>query len=240
MATPLQIAPKAPITDRRTGVQRVYDALRRDILKLELAPGEPLDEVGLSQRFALSRTPVREALVRLTAEGLVTSVPNRGSIVAPLDLTQAGPYYDALCLLQRITTRLAARFHQPHELLELEALQDAFAGAVRGSDVFAMIEVNRDFHVAIARAGRNPYYTTFYARLLDDGRRMLRLYYASFHDRLPLAYVQEHVDLLDAIRSRDEERAEALARTHAEQVSRQIQSLLEADLGATLSLVGAP
>jgi DNA-binding GntR family transcriptional regulator len=62
---------------RGFGVQTVYDQLRRDIIDLRLAPGEPLDETRLSQRFGMSRTPVREALVRLAADGLVTTVPNR-------------------------------------------------------------------------------------------------------------------------------------------------------------------
>ena len=59
----------------RFGVQTVYDALKRDILEMTLPPGEALDETRLSRRFSMSRTPVREALVRLAAEGLVTTLP---------------------------------------------------------------------------------------------------------------------------------------------------------------------
>lgn len=224
---------------RPSGVERVYSALRTEILTLVLPPNEPLDELALSERFGLSRTPVREALVRLAAEGLATSLPNRGSIVAPLDLTRAPAYFDALTLTQRVVTRLAARHHRDDELARVEALQRGFADAVRGSDVLAMIEVNRDFHVALAETGRNPYYTDFYARLLDEGRRLLRLYYASFHDRLPERYVDEHDVLLRAVRERDEEAADRLARRHAEQVAAQIRSLLSADLGASLELVRA-
>lgn len=225
---------------RTSGVQRVYDTLRGEILTLALEPSTPLDEHTLSQRFGLSRTPVREALVRLAGDGLVVSLPNRGAIVAPLDLSHAPAYFDALALLQRATTRLAARHHRTDELPRLDALQGRFAAAVRAGAVLPMIEVNREFHVALARTGRNVYFTEFYARLLDEGRRMLRLYYASFRDRLPEAFVQEHVALLDAVRARDEDRAEALALAHARQVQRQIQSLLEGELGATLTLPGTP
>lgn len=222
---------------RQSGVERVYAALKREILTLALRPGEPLDEKRLSERFELSRTPVREALVRLTSEGLAVAVPHRGSIVAPIELSRAPAYFDALSLTQRAVTRLAARHHRSGGLAAAEALQASFADAVARSDVLAMIEVNRDFHVALAETGGNPYLTGFYARLLDEGRRMLRLYYASFGDRLPGRYVEEHGALLSAVRMRDEALAERLARDHAEQVAAQVRSLLTADLGASLELL---
>lgn len=225
---------------RTSSAQRVYDTLRGEILTLTLAPSTALDEIALSTRFALSRTPIREALVRLAADGLVVSLPNRGAIVAPLDLSRTHAYFDALALMQRATTVLAARHHRTDDLPAIEALQARFAEAVRTGAVLPMIEVNRDFHVTLACTGRNDYYTDFYARLLDEGRRMLRLYYASFHDALPQAFVQEHVDLLDAVRARDEVRAEALALAHAQQVQRQIQSLFDGELGASLMLASTP
>jgi DNA-binding GntR family transcriptional regulator len=224
---------------RLSGVERVYRELRNEVLALLLPPSAPLDEKTLSKRFGLSRTPVREALVRLVADGLAISVPGRATIVAPLDLTRVGPYFDALTLIQRIVTRLAARHHQVQELSHIEYLQARFADAVGQSDVIGMIEVNREFHLAIAEAGRNPYYTDFYTRLLDEGRRMLRLYYASFHDRLPGRYVHEHDALLDAVKARNEGLAERLARQHAEQVAAQVRSLIGADLGAVLAVVSA-
>lgn len=205
-------------------------------MMLTLPPSSPLDEVGLSERFGLSRTPVREAIVRLASEGLVVSLPNRGSIVAPLDLALTTAYFDALTLLQRATARLAARNHQVDELPALEGLRHRFEAAVAQSDVVAMIDVNRDFHVAVAETGRNPYFTEFYARLLDEGKRLSRLYYASFRDHLPLALAKEHDALLAAVRSRDEALADSVAAAHARQVVHQIQSLFEAGLGAAMPL----
>ena len=221
---------------RRSGADYVYETLRREILTLELEPVSPLDETSLSERFGLSRTPVREALVRLTSEGLVTSLPNRGAIVAPLDLSHTSAYFEALTLLQRVTTRLAARHHTPQGLTAIQGYQERFAEAVLGSDVFNMIELNREFHVAIAETGRNPYFTHAYTRVLDEGKRMLRLYYASFHDQLPHVYVEEHDQIIVAIKERDEEQADKLACQHADQVVRQIQSLLTSDLGRTIGL----
>src|SRR4029453_15900232 len=88
---------------RRTkgaGWRNVYDTLRTEILALTLAPGQLLDETSLAERFGLSRSPVREALIRLAAEELVVTLPNRSTIVAPIDLASFPKYVDALDIAQ--------------------------------------------------------------------------------------------------------------------------------------------
>lgn len=224
---------------RGFGVQTVYETLRRDIIEMTLAPGEPLDETRLSRRFEMSRTPVREAMVRLAAEGLVTTLPNRNTIVTPIDFSAVPVYFDALVLMYRVTTRLAAMHRRESDLIEIRALGDAFARTVDAADALGMIAVNRDFHVAIARAGRNRYYTEFFARLLDEGRRLLRLYYSSYDDHLPRRFVDEHDEIIAALVDRDATRADRIAGEHATQVVRQIQNFLaqggiarDLDLGA--------
>jgi len=217
-------ADKPPARGR--GVQTVYDALKHDILAMTLAPGEPLDETRLSHRFAMSRTPVREALVRLAAEGLVIALPNRNTIVAPLDFATIPTYFDALVLMYRVTTRLAAGRRTEADLAAIRSVQKSFADAVAGADALAMVSVNRDFHLAIAAAGRNRYYTDFFARLLDEGQRLLRLYYSTFDDHLPQEFVDEHEAIIEAIARRDEEEADRIAGDHAMGVVRQIQNFL--------------
>lgn len=221
---------------RGFGVQTVYDALKRDIVEMTVAPGEPLDETRLSKRFAMSRTPVREALVRLAAEGLVTTLPNRNTIVAAIDFSTVPVYFDALTLMYRVTTRLAAMRRTEGHLEEIQALQDAFAKSVREADAFAMIAVNRDFHLAISRAGGNRYFTDLFTRLLDEGRRLLRLYYSSYNDHLPQQFVDEHDAIIAAIVDQDAERADRLAGEHAGQVVRQIQNFLASGIGRTIDL----
>lgn len=214
---------------RGSGVKLVHDVLRDEILDLDLAPGSPVDEVQLAERFGMSRTPIREALVRLAGEGLVEMPPNRTTVVSPIDVLNLHTFFDAITLMYRVTTRLAAEYHQAAELEKIRALQVEFATAVRSQDALAMIAANRDFHVAIAEAARNPYYYGLSVRLLDDGRRLLRLYYRSFDDRLPERYVQEHDEMIDAIARRDVARADELARAHADQIVRQIQRLFASD-----------
>lgn len=224
---------------RGQGVQTVYDALKHDIVEMKIPPGAQLDETRLSMRFNMSRTPVREALVRLAADGLVTALPNRNTIVTPIDFSGVPVYFDALTLMYRVTTRLAALRRTEADLVEIRALQDAFARSVEAADAFAMIAVNRDFHLAIAQAGGNRYFTDLFRRLLDEGRRLLRLYYSSYDDHLPRRYVDEHGAIIKAIVDRDAALADQLAAEHAGQVVSQLQSFLSSGVGAEIAL-GSP
>src|ERR1700675_3658859 len=99
---------KRPRRTRGTGAVYVYDSLKAQILDLELQPGTLLDETQVSRQFGVSRSPVREALIRLSAEGLVQNLRNRTSMVAPFDVAALPAYFDAVQLLYRLSTRLAA------------------------------------------------------------------------------------------------------------------------------------
>ncbi|EJT02918.1 GntR family transcriptional regulator [Rhizobium sp. CCGE 510] len=217
----------APSTERKrgSGAKTVYELLRNDILDLVLPPGSPIDEVQLAEHFKMSRTPIREALVRLAGEGLIDTLPNRSTMVSNIDFLNLHTFFDALVLMYRVTTKLAAQYHRPADLLEIKARQSEFATAVANQDALAMIAANAALHSAIADAGRNPYFVAVFNRILDDGRRILRLYYQSYGDRLPQQFVDEHEEIIAAIAARDADLADRLARIHAEQIVEQIQRL---------------
>ena len=228
----------APV--RGFGVQRVYGALRQEIIEMTLAPGQPLDETRLSERFQMSRTPVREALVLLATEGLVTTLPNRNTIVSTIDFEKLPVYFDALTLMYRVPTRLAAMHRTDVDIETIRAHSARFDAAVDNADALAMIGSNRDLHVAIAEAGRNHYYTDLFSRLLDSGRRILRIYYRTFDDHLPRQYVNEHAAMIAAIVKQDADLADRLATEHAAQIVGQIQSFLTSNVGARLVLQPGP
>jgi DNA-binding GntR family transcriptional regulator len=221
---------------RGEGVRFVYEILRDDILDLVLQPGSPIDEVQLAERFSMSRTPIREALVRLAGEGLVTTLPNRTTVVSNIDFLNLHTFFDAMTLMYRVTTRLAAQFRTAADLETIRTREAEFARAVEAHDALAMIATNRDFHAAIAEAGRNPYYTGLFCRLLDEGRRILRVYYSSFDDHLPHRYVVEHEDIIAAIEARDVEAADRLASAHADQIVRQIREMIARDRRQPIAL----
>ncbi len=221
----------APPTERKrgSGVKMVYDLLRDDILDLVMSPGSPVDEAQLAERFAISRTPIREALARLAAEGLIDTLPNRSTMVSQIDFVNLHTFFDAITLMYRVTTRLAAQNWRTGDLEIIRARQADYAAAFQAHDALAMISSNRDFHAAIAEAGRNPYYLALFLRLLDEGRRILRLYYQSFDDRPPASVITEHEDIIAAIAARDVARADLLAKAHADQIVGQIQRLMARD-----------
>ncbi|WJH38020.1 GntR family transcriptional regulator (plasmid) [Aliirhizobium terrae] len=211
---------------RGSGVKLVYDLLRDEILDLKLAPGSAIDEVQLAARFGMSRTPIREALVRLAGEGLIETLPNRSTMVSNIDFLGMPAYFDALVLMYRVTTRLAAQHHRAEDLEIIREHQAEFTAAVEAQDALAMIATNAAFHSAIAAAARNSYYAAFFDRLLGEGRRMLRLYYQSYDDRLPPRFVDEHEELIAAIKARDVASADRLGNAHGEQIVEQIGRLL--------------
>jgi DNA-binding GntR family transcriptional regulator len=211
---------------RGQGAERVYRALREDILRLELAPSSLLDEVSLGARFNLSRSPVREALIRLAGEGLVKTLPNKSTLVAPLKVEEFSAYLDALDLIQRVTTRLAAKLRSQDDLKEIQSNQDAFEASLAKGDVLEMIETNQRFHLAISRAAKNRYLLEFHSRLLDEGRRFLRLYFRSFNDSLPAEFRDEHQLIIDTIAAQDEEAAEKRAHEHTLQFGERFLSYL--------------
>ncbi len=199
---------------RGYGAITIYEVLRDEVLALKLAPGQLVDEASLARRFGVSRSPVREALVRLVSEALLTTLPNKGTIVAPLRIEEFPQYVDALDLMQRAVTRLAAECRSDKNLKTIRARQEDFRKCVEKDDVLGMILSNRNFHIAIARAACNSYLEAAYTRLLDDGRRFLRLYFKSYDDSLPHELIGNHDGMIAAIEARDKDLAERLAHAH--------------------------
>jgi DNA-binding GntR family transcriptional regulator len=237
------LARATPVRRRRAaGSQRIYKKIREDILCLKLRPGEPLDEVGLAKRFKLSRSPVREALIRLAAEGLVTLLPNRSALVAPLQFETLPRYLEALDLMQRITTRMAAVRRTDAELAAIRAAQAAFERACARVSIVEMIETNRDYHLAIAGAARNPYFTALYARLLDEGMRMLHIHFkfrAETQELKPDLMFAEHTAITEAIAQQDAALSERLAHEHAEGFSANFIRYMRQNLAAGVDIASS-
>lgn len=200
------------------GVRFAYETLRDEILCLALPPGMLLDETSLADRFGMSRSPVREALIRLAGDELVVTLANRSTVVAPIDIQSFPKYVEALDIAQRMNTRLAAELRSEADLLTIAKRQKAFVAAVKSGNHLAMSEANRAFHMAIAEAGRNPYLSSFYDRLLNQGRRMLHLHFDFIEkEQGGFLLTDEHDEMLEAIRNRDIERADRLAHSHTRQ-----------------------
>ncbi|MEP0177470.1 MAG: GntR family transcriptional regulator [Paraglaciecola sp.] len=212
--------PKSPAPNSKvSNAITIYETIREEILTLVLAPSSTIDENSMAKRFEVSRSPVREAFIRLAADGLIKTLPNKNSQVSPLALEDFPNFMDALDLVQRAVTRLAAENRTESDLQLIKDKNQKFKEAVRTHDVVAMIDCNHAFHMAVSEASQNSYFTLMYKRLLDEGKRTLRIYYRLFHDSPPPEMVDNHDLIIDAIENQDSNLADQLAQQHANQLS---------------------
>jgi len=203
----------APPIHPRALYEEVADRLRRLIYDGELAPGSFVDERALVERFGTSRTPLREALKVLHAEGLVRLTPRRGSWVAgeltPQDLDEIFPL---MALLEGLCAFEAVKKATPAGVKRLEGLHARLERHAAARDVARYYELNYEFHEALQELAANPYLS----RTVSELRRFLRLLRGrQLHvpGRLQ-ASLAEHRLLMRAVRRRDADKAERVMRAH--------------------------
>lgn len=188
----------------------VHARLRDAIRAGRYPPGTRIRETEVAAWLNVSRTPVREALRRLQADGLLVFEPWRGVVVAELDQQQIVEFYAMRRVLDGAAARLAAQHASEPELAYMEdCLNDAAPGK---GDAAQMAEANRKFHDALFQAAHNRYLLKS-AAALSDALALLKGTTYSFPDRADTAH-EEHRALMDAIRAREPEKAERLARKH--------------------------
>jgi len=225
---------------RGTGASYVYDSLKAQILDLALQPSTLLDETELSLQFGVSRSPVREALIRLSAEGLVQNLRNRTSIVAPFDVAHLPAFFDAMMLLYRLSARMAAAHVDATRIEHLRSTQREHEAAIAHGDMKAIVRLNRQFHVGIAEMSGNSFIVRWMEELLDQGQRVLRLYARHQDDRLSVDVLKAHRDMIAAIAAGDVDCAEAAGRADASTMIEEFRKTLS-DLPSThLSLKATP
>jgi DNA-binding GntR family transcriptional regulator len=223
-------------------MQRVYAQVREDIIALRLPPGADLDESSLEERFAVSRTPVREALIRLASEGLIVLLPNRGARVTHIDISDIPQLFESLELCQRATARWAAIRRSPAEIAELRRTNQEFLAAVRNGDTERMGEINKEFHMLVGRACGNRYVESLYASLLAVSLRLARTAFAfaptndDYYESYYMEVVRQHEAMIDAIESCDVEQADELARLHTDLFRDRIDRYLHNNLASSMAL----
>ncbi len=179
----------------------VAHRLRTMIVEGELAAGEKLNERELAERLNVSRTPLREALKLLTAEGLVEHLPNRGAIVLQLSADDVTHAFEVMAALEGLSGELACARITDAELAELSALNYEMRAHHARRDLSAYYRVNAAIHRAINRAARNPVLVQTYDRL--NARLQALRFRSNFDgDKWDIA-VREHDAMIDALTQRD-------------------------------------
>ena len=195
-----------------SAAHRVEQALIEEISAGELMPGVRLDEVGLAHRFGVSRTPVREALSRLTAQGVLVPGEKRGAFVAEYSREQLSQIFEAMHEIEAACARIAAQRLNLLARSEIEMFQGDCMKAAEAGDRAAYLRANEAFHLTIYKATGNPYM----AEIASEFRRRTGPFRAKkFESREDLiASAQSHQSLIDDIFSEDSNTASKGMRAH--------------------------
>ena len=218
-----------------TLAEQVYALLRERILDNSLLPGATLREEALAQDLSVSRVPVREALRRLAAEGLVTLVPRQGAIVSSLTIKQFLDAYRVREALEALAIRLAVPHVTADDLAALETLQDEMSAAAAAGDAEAFFAANAAFHALFVTRSQNDDLQTIHGTLVDRMRR-----YLSPSTQLRGGMERsllEHRAILDAVLAGDADAAARLVGDHI-RVPQRILEAMAADGATELPLRG--
>jgi DNA-binding GntR family transcriptional regulator len=195
----------------RVDTQRAYELIWAKITTLELPPGSPINEQKLAGELGMGVVPVREALRLLAHENLVTITPRHGLYVAGVDTPDLEQLSEMRLSLEALSARLAAQRATTDDVVVLEALRQEQT-AVPPEDSQRLFEMDHKFHQAVAKASGNKYLAQTLERLFGLSRRLWYLVLPQL-DHLPTA-VEKHLDLVEAIKTRDADRAEGIMREH--------------------------
>ncbi|TQM37920.1 GntR family transcriptional regulator [Pseudonocardia cypriaca] len=198
-----------------TSTERALAALRELILHGQFAAGARLGEVELAERLGVSRTPVREALTRLAAEGLVELVPNRGARVASWSVAELEGVFDLRSALEPRLTGLAVPRAAPDDVAVLDELAERMlAVGLPGAhqDLDALVPLNRQFHGRLVVIADQPALATALAGAIHAPIQLRNFHaYDEASLRRSLAH---HVEIVAAIRAGDPAWAQAVMTAH--------------------------
>lgn len=199
--------------------RNVYEALKSEILECRLPPNSDLREQSLAERFVVSKSPVREALLRLEQERLVTVIPRQGYRVAPISVDDAREMFGLRKVLEAACATAAAAEAPDEILAALDAFRTLPSGENEtGNDAF--IAYNRAFHSAVCNASGNKRMARLTIDLIEQMERMVRFSVntASANSLL----LEEHGRIIDAIQGRDRRAALRLIKQHISQAERRV------------------
>jgi len=196
--------------------QTVTIELRQAIARGEYRPGERLTEAALCERFKVSRTPIREAIRELEAEGLVTVTSNQGASVVKLTLEDLNNIYDMLIALEGTACGLASTRMSDEDITRLEDCHFRITQAATEKNYDLVFELNRQFHVIIVESTANPYLIQMRRLMSQLTNRFGRFTFTPMVPGQLIATLEEHPEVIEAIRKRNPGMAEFQGRRHME------------------------
>ena len=206
-----------------TDADRAYRLILEKIIKAEMEPGSLIQEPVLMDSLGLGRTPIREALKRLQVEKFVTVSPRRGMFVTPIAITDINHIYEVRMELEALVIRLAANRATPDQVRQLETLVEE-ENLKNLQTPYAIMDLDRKFHFLSYEASQNQYLQADLTRYYYMSQRIW--YYGIGTMKLMEIGIQEHVEIVSAIKSSDTDRAEIAIREHISSFQKNIKEHL--------------
>jgi DNA-binding GntR family transcriptional regulator len=210
-----------------TARERAYRELKRRILQNEAPPGSQYLESALAESLSVSRTPVREAAIRLAKEGLVEIRPRHGILVLPVSARDMAEIYELLTELESLAARrVAARKPGARDLAELERATEEMAAALQDDDLERWAAADARFHDGLVALCGNRRLQEAYATYRDQAQRT-RMLTLRLRPK-PVQSMKDHAALLKALKRGDAEAAASCHRQHRERAGKLLTDLLSA------------
>lgn len=204
---------------------RAYQMIEEMIVSTKLAPGAKVSEKTLSDTIGLGRTPIREALQRLAAEGTVQILPRAGVIISPIDIADQFRLIEVRRELERLLAGRAAREASPEQRETFSDLARRFRSAAADNDDELFIDTDREFNQLVMAAAGNKYAQVAMSAIQAQTRRFWYLYFSRFGDLHKVSV--HHAEMAEAIAAADETKARAASDALVDYVEAYTRKTLE-------------
>jgi len=210
--------------------EATFQKLRSLLVEGKIPPGSKLNERALAESLNVSRTPIREAIRRLAADGLVELIANRGAIALQLSLDDVVNTFDVIADLEGFSGELAAQNISDAALSELEALQYEMMASYARRDLSSYYQLNLRIHHLINQAANNPVLSRLFTQV---NARIEALRFRSNQDGVKWEKaVEEHQEMLDALKARDSKRMRKIMIQHVMNKRDVVVQLLKSEMPA--------
>lgn len=203
--------------------ERAYERVREMAISFRLRPGERLNEIDLARELGVSRTPLRVALNRLASEGFLRSVFNRGFYCRALDVKEIADLYEVRCETEVSGIRLACARATDDQIDAFEEFSRRHAKKALGMATTELVQADEQFHEGLAALSGNGEIV----RIIQNINARIRFVRCIDIERHVPVVVDEHEEILKALRSRDVERCDAIMRQHVSRRQDQIVDVIK-------------
>ncbi|WP_312876358.1 GntR family transcriptional regulator [Paenibacillus agri] len=200
-----------PKPTRSTAKDLALSQLKKWIIEGTLQPDEKLNDAALAAAIGVSRTPVREALQLLEAQGLVQMFPGKDTRVTTIDKDHISKLYAPLGVLHALAVETAAQRIEPEQIQQLRELNRLFTQSIKDKDLYQALEYDEEFHNLIMEIGDNPYIVSFCSSLQIHIRRF-KYFFLKQPLGQTLAAAEEHEQIIQALEEHDSDTASRIVK----------------------------